>query len=103
MLEREPITKGAAKVFNRRLHTNDVTSCGSLILVFVEVRYRRSDKYGSAADSVDQRKQEKILRTAKAYLAKHTEYTNLPVRFDVVAVSRRNCRPKILWIRDAFQ
>lgn len=73
------------------------------ILVFVEVRCRTSGIYGSPAATVDRRKQAKILNTARASLAKHTEYNDLPVRFDVVAVTRRNYSPKILWIRDAFQ
>ena len=73
------------------------------ILVFVEVRYRTNEEYGSPAATVDARKQAKILNTARAFLAKHTQYNDLPVRFDVVAVTRRNYRPKILWIRDAFQ
>ena len=73
------------------------------VLVFVEVRFRRSEKFGSPAETVDLAKQRKILRTATHYLSKHDEYTNLPVRFDVAAVTQRNYRPKILWIRDAFQ
>jgi putative endonuclease len=71
--------------------------------VFVEVRLRHSEKFGSPAETVDLAKQRKILRTATHYLSKHNDYTNLPVRFDVVAVTQRNYRPKILWIRDAFQ
>ena len=73
------------------------------VLVFVEVRFRRSEKFGSPAETEDLAKQRKILRTATHYLSKHDEYTNLPVRFDVIAVTQRNYRPKILWIRDAFQ
>ena len=73
------------------------------ILVFVEVRFRSNHTFGSAEETVDWRKQEKIRRTALVYLAKHNEYMNLPVRFDVVAVTQRNYRPKIMWIRDAFQ
>ena len=85
------------------LHSSRTTPLTDAILVFVEVRYRSSEVYGSPAATVDSRKQAKILNTARAFLAKHTEYNDLPVRFDVVAVTRRNYSPKILWIRDAFQ
>jgi len=39
--------------------------------VFVEVRYRRSDRFGSSAESVDWRKQAKLLATAEHYLQQH--------------------------------
>ena len=85
------------------LHSLRTAPLTDAILVFVEVRYRSSLIYGSPAATVDRRKQTKILNTARAFLAKHPEYNDLPVRFDVVAVTRRNYSPKILWIRDAFQ
>ena len=85
------------------VHNSSTKPANDVILVFVEVRYRTSEEYGSPAATVDRRKQAKILNTARAFLAKHTQYNDLPVRFDVVAVTRRNYSPKILWIRDAFQ
>lgn len=85
------------------VHNSSTKPASDVILVFVEVRYRTSEEYGSPAATVDRRKQAKILNTARAFLAKHTQYNDLPVRFDVVAVTRRNYSPKILWIRDAFQ
>ena len=103
MLEKEHSTDGDSKTFRNKRVSHGETSRGNAILIFVEVRNRRNDRCGSPAESVDQRKQAKILRTANAYLARHTEYANLPVRFDVVAVTQRNCKPKILMIRDAFR
>lgn len=85
------------------LHEDNTTTSSKAVLIFVEVRYRSSERHGSPAETVDRRKQEKILKTARAYLTKHTEFGDLPVRFDVVAVTKRNYRPNILWIRDAFQ
>ena len=69
----------------------------------MDVRYRASEIYGRPWATADRRKQAKILNIARAFLAKHTQYIDLPVRFDVVAVTRRNYSAKILWIRDAFQ
>ena len=66
-------------------------------LVFVEVRYRVSEKYGGAAASVDFRKQQKLLRTGLAYLQSHD--SNALCRFDVVAI---NGKGEINWIRSAF-
>jgi len=67
-------------------------------LVFAEVRLRRSKDFGGAAYSVDRRKQERIIATARHYLARTRES---PCRFDVVLLERIE-PPRIEWIRDAF-
>lgn len=67
-------------------------------LVFVEVRYRRSDTYGSAAESVDRRKQARLEAAAAHYLVTHN--LEPACRFDVVALSGTPAR--IEWLRDAF-
>lgn len=71
--------------------------------VFVEVRYRRSSRFGSSAESVDWRKQEKLLATAQHYLQQHPKAANNACRFDVVALTTENAQQKIDWIADAFQ
>jgi putative endonuclease len=66
-------------------------------LVFVEVRYRGSDRFGSPAETVDRRKQQRLAAAASHYLQAHP--TVLSCRFDVVAVSGRD---RIEWIKNAF-
>ena len=73
-------------------------------LVFVEVRYRRSNRFASAGLSVDIRKQRKLIRTAALFLAKRDFYANSVVRFDVVGIDADDRGGKsIEWIRDAFR
>ena len=67
-------------------------------LVFVEVRYRKSAKYGSALESVNNQKQARIIHTAKHYLQQHSS-KHSAYRFDVVALTPNN----IDWVKDAFQ
>lgn len=71
--------------------------------VFVEVRYRRSNRFGSSAESVDWRKQEKLLATAQHYLQQHPKAAQHPCRFDVVALTAKNKQQQIDWIVNAFQ
>ena len=71
--------------------------------IFVEVRYRRSNRFGSSAESVDWRKQEKLLATAEHYLQQHPKAARGACRFDVVALTTENQLQKIDWIVDAFQ
>lgn len=67
--------------------------------VFVEVRERRSSRFGGAVASVDWRKQQRLIRTAQFYMQRRFGHHDWPAcRFDVVAVEQG--RPH--WIRAAF-
>ncbi len=70
-------------------------------LIFVEVRYRRQARYGSGAESVDARKQARIVACARHYLLSHPRAAQQPCRFDVVAIGG-GANPAIEWIADAF-
>jgi len=56
--------------------------------VFVEVRFRKSQRYGSGAESVDHHKQRKLLATASHYLQSHADAAKRPCRFDVMSLTR---------------
>lgn len=69
------------------------------VLVFVEVRSRRSSAYGGAAASVDARKQLRLRRAAQCLLRERFGHADWPAcRFDVVAIEAG----RLAWIRDAF-
>jgi len=73
-------------------------------LVFIEVRYRASNRFSRAGQTVDIHKQRKIIRTAALFLAKRERYANSLVRFDVVAIDAdKRGEESIEWIRDAFR
>ncbi|MCU7811673.1 MAG: YraN family protein [Candidatus Thiodiazotropha sp. (ex Notomyrtea botanica)] len=69
-------------------------------LVFIEVRYRKSSRFGTAVESVTPSKQRKLLLTAGHYLQE--KGSQAPCRFDVVGISGKN-QTEIEWIQDAFQ
>jgi putative endonuclease len=72
-------------------------------LVFVEVRYRRNDRFGGGGASVDVRKRRKLVRAAQVFLVRHRELTDMPCRFDVVEAEGDPQSPRLHWIRDAFR
>lgn len=72
-------------------------------LVFVEVRYRGGKRLARAVLTVDARKQQKLIRTAALFLTRHSEWSSLAVRFDVVAIDAADGYETIEWIRDAFR
>lgn len=67
-------------------------------LVFVEVRMRRNPNFASAAESVDWRKQQRLITAARHYLQATGQQLS-PCRFDVVGFGRNDT---IDWIHNAF-
>ena len=72
-------------------------------VIFVEVRYRRSNEHGGALESITVGKQRKLIKTAQYFLLKHSKYANHPCRFDVIAIHGLTNKPEIEWIQDAIQ
>lgn len=75
-------------------------------LIFVEVRLRNHRQFASGAESVDSRKQRKIIATATQYLQKHYNSRPPPCRFDVVALRLTEDGQEnyeVNWLQDAFR
>ena len=79
----------------------DLIMQDGLYLVFIEVRYRRSTRYGTPAETVTRAKQQRLIRAAAYYL--RCQPTNAPCRFDVIAVTQHDEGSTLQWIKDAFQ
>jgi putative endonuclease len=74
--------------------------CGAI--VFVEVRCKRTDEYGTPAESITCTKQEKLLNTALHYLDEHG-ICDHNCRFDVVEVVEQDGKLAVAnVIRDAL-
>jgi putative endonuclease len=71
-------------------------------LVFIEVKGRRSKRYGSPVEAVTFQKRQQIIRVAKQYLAVF-QLEEIPIRFDVLGVLwREGGVPEITLVKDAF-
>lgn len=68
-------------------------------LVFIEVRQRRNERFGSASASVTPAKQKKLIRAAQWYLQSNPAQARSGARFDVLALDMSN---SIHWIKGAF-
>jgi len=71
------------------------------VLVFVEVRYRKSRTFGDGAESVDLRKQKKLIKTAEFFLQQNVIYRQCPCRFDIVSIGPASS--DINWITNAIE
>jgi putative endonuclease len=78
----------------------DVIAWDGPVLVFVEVKARQNTE--PPEDSVGLRKQQRVMRAAQAYIARHGLH-DAPYRFDILAVTAKpDCRPEFRLLRDAF-
>jgi putative endonuclease len=76
----------------------DLVCADGPTLVFVEVRLRKSQRYGGAAASIDHAKRRRIVLAARHYLAGRPEQ---PCRFDAVLLDALDAG-RIEWLRAAF-
>lgn len=81
----------------------DLVAEDGRVLVFVEVKARRTDAFGGAIQAVHQRKQKKLIQLAAQYLARHHVKDRL-CRFDVVLLQGTDAAvPQIEHIQNAFE
>ena len=88
--------------FRTRLGEIDIIARHKGVLVFVEVKARRSLRHGDPKWALTPAKQRKISMTALVYL-KRQGSTQVRARFDVVTVQRIDGRPQVELIRNAFE
>ncbi|MDH3280704.1 MAG: YraN family protein [Gammaproteobacteria bacterium] len=70
-------------------------------LVFVEVRYRRSTRFGGAIATIDAKKQARLKTTAEHYRQTRDWAARRPCRFDVIGIE--DAKGETLhWIKNAF-
>lgn len=68
-------------------------------LIVVEVRYRAHNSHGRAVATVGRGKQRRIILATRHFLARHPQYADLAVRFDVVGL---NAAGDLEWVDNAF-
>jgi putative endonuclease len=79
----------------------DVIAWDGDVLVFVEVKARRNSD--PPEDAVGMKKQQRVIRAAQSYLAKHHVHEEVPYRFDILAVTAADgAKAEFRLFRDAF-
>ena len=67
-------------------------------LVFIEVKFRHSRKFGTPFEAVNRQKQNTIMKTATYYMLENDIQENTYIRFDIVGIEDDN----IVLIKNAF-
>lgn len=95
------------RILARNLHLRhaeiDLLALDGDALCLVEVRLRSADDFGTAEESVDARKQRRLVRAASLLLARGDLPSHSHLRFDVVAVDASRKPARVRLIRDAFR
>ncbi|HTO70240.1 MAG TPA: YraN family protein [Myxococcota bacterium] len=106
LAERYLVARGY-RILARNVHLRhaelDLVALRGGALVFVEVRLRRGDRFGTAAESVDPRKQRRIAAAAAELLARGELPRAARLRFDVIAIDASREPPELTHFCDAFQ
>jgi putative endonuclease len=93
-----------ARGYRCRLGELDIVGSEDDALVVVEVRARgRTDK-GTATETVDRHKQQRIILATRHFLMQHPVWHSRPIRFDVVAIDAADsAEPSMTWLKHAFE
>ncbi|MDI6765641.1 MAG: YraN family protein [Bacteroidota bacterium] len=79
----------------------DIVAEDGKVLVFIEVKTRRSKDFGEPEDAVTPRKRAKIRATADGYLFENN-IDDKECRFDVIAIDYEDKEIKVRHIEDSF-
>ncbi len=90
-----------ARRYRTRHGEIDIVAMDDGVLVFVEVKARSDQRFGSPLAAVTSLKQRRLTRMALDYLAR-SRTAGVPCRFDVVAVDLGEGRPRVEVVTDAF-
>ena len=72
-------------------------------LVFVEVRYRKSDRCGEGVETIGPAKRRRISSAAAHYLSRNRRRAVQACRFDVVSIGGADDAVRVQWVRNAFE
>ncbi|TYB31687.1 MAG: YraN family protein [Candidatus Mcinerneyibacterium aminivorans] len=77
--------------FNSKFGEIDIIAEKGENLVFVEVKYRKGNSYGSPLEAITRKKQRTIIKVSRYYLLLNGEkYLKYYIRYDVIGIKGNN-------------
>ncbi len=90
------------EIVDRNFYTRhseiDIVARDGDTYVFVEVKYRESDRYGDPLEAITKAKQRRIYNAARVYFYEKHLPESTPARFDAIGI----CASSVNWIKNAF-
>lgn len=85
--------------FRCKIGEIDLIMLDQSTLVFVEVRLRKHELFASASESINYKKQQKMVKTAQFYLQQNQLFDKVNCRFDAVTFDK-SLTPD--WLKNIF-
>ncbi|MBE5828874.1 MAG: YraN family protein [Butyrivibrio sp.] len=98
-------SKGCGIVFRNfrcRQGEIDIIAKDGKYLCFIEVKYRKNANFGAPSEAVNISKQRKISKVSRFYLYSKNLSFDIPIRYDVIAVTINDGITTFKWIKNAF-
>ncbi|REJ65146.1 MAG: YraN family protein [Proteobacteria bacterium] len=80
----------------------DLVALDGDTLVFIEVKFRATSRFGPASFSVTKRQQRRIALTADVFRSQHVEYCHWHCRFDIIGFDQSEGQIRLTWLQAAF-
>ncbi len=80
----------------------DIIARDGKYICFIEVKFRKSTKFGEPEEAVSCNKQKRICKVSKFYLYSKYQSLDTSIRYDVVAISPKEKILTFKWIKNAF-
>ncbi|MBQ1998054.1 MAG: YraN family protein [Spirochaetales bacterium] len=91
-LAAEFLSKQGIEIIERNYHTKfgeiDLIGFAKSTIIFIEVKLRNNDNFGTPVEAVTQTKLKRIYKSALLYISENE--SNYDYRFDVIAISKDN-------------
>ena len=91
-LAAEFLSKQGIEIIERNYHTKfgeiDLIGFDKSTIIFIEVKLRNNDNFGTPVEAVTQTKLKRIYKSAQLYISENE--SNYDYRFDVIAISKDN-------------
>ncbi len=81
----------------------DIIARDGRYLCFIEVKYRKSKRFGEPEAAVTISKQKQICKISKFYLYSTYKSQDVPIRYDVIAITDIDGMASVKWHKNAFE
>lgn len=100
------IVKNGGRILERNFRVRqgeiDIIAMDEGYICFIEVKYRKDNRYGGPLAAVSFNKIRQICRISRFYLSSRKISEDNPIRYDVIAISNEDNATIIRWIKNAF-
>ena len=94
------------KLFQQNYHSRfgeiDLVMLDDNTVCFIEVKYRKNQDFGGAANAIPYSKKQKIIKTALIFMSENQKLANRAMRFDALMLQQIDQDININWIQNAF-